>query len=99
LPTVIFHKNIYHMYFCYRSAVDFRTNSENAYRIGYAYSSDLKTWVRADELGGMSGSKNEWDSDMQCYPHIFRIKNKIYLLYNGNEFGKHGFGVAELIDE
>jgi hypothetical protein len=99
LPTVIFHKNKYHMYFCYRSSVDFRKNRENGYRIGYAYSDDLKNWTRADELAGIIVSENEWDADMQCYPHVFSLNKKIYMLYNGNEFGKHGFGIAELIDE
>jgi hypothetical protein len=98
LPTVILHNNIYHMYFCYRSAVDFRKNKSNGYRIGYAYSNDLKTWKRADNLAGITVSDNDWDSDMQCYPHIFKVKNKVYLLYNGNEFGRHGFGIAELIE-
>lgn len=99
LPTVIFHKNKYHMYFCYRSSVDFRKNRENGYRIGYAHSNDLKIWTRSDELAGITVSDNGWDSDMQCYPHIFSVNNKVYLLYNGNEFGKDGFGIAELIEE
>jgi hypothetical protein len=25
------------------------------------------------------------------------VNKKVYLLYNGNEFGKYGFGAAELI--
>jgi hypothetical protein len=33
---------------------------------------------------------------MQCYPHLFPCKDRIYLLYNGNQFGKHGFGLAVL---
>jgi ribosomal protein S18 acetylase RimI-like enzyme len=33
---------------------------------------------------------------MQCYPHAFRFKGRTYLLYNGNEFGRHGFGLAVL---
>jgi hypothetical protein len=97
LPTVINHNGKYHMYFCYRSSVDFRKNKNNGYRIGYAYSDDLKTWTRADDQAGITVSENDWDSDMQCYPHIFKVKEKVYLLYNGNEFGKHGFGIAELI--
>ncbi len=97
LPSVIQIGDLYHMYFCYRSSVDFRKNKNNGYRIGYAYSGDLKTWTRADELAGIDVSENDWDSDMQCYPHIFKVKEKVYLLYNGNEFGKHGFGIAELI--
>jgi hypothetical protein len=34
-----------------------------------------------------------------CYPHIFQCDEKVYLLYNGNEFGKKGFGIAELEQE
>ena len=97
LPTVIHHKKIYHMYFCYRNAFDFRTNKKNSYRIGYAFSNDLINWTRDDENSGINITENEWDSDMQCYPHLFNAKNKIYLLYNGNEFGKNGFGIAELV--
>lgn len=96
LPTVFFHKNKYHMYFCYRQASDFRKNKDNSYRIGYAYSEDLENWVRSDDDAGIDVSGDGWDSDMQCYPHVFHCNNKIYMLYNGNEFGKHGFGLAEL---
>jgi hypothetical protein len=31
-----------------------------------------------------------------CYPHVFQAFEKVYLLYNGNNFGKYGFGLAEL---
>ena len=96
LPTVFFHKNKYHMYFCYRQASDFRKNKGNSYRIGYAYSDDLEGWVRSDDLAGIDVSGDGWDSDMQCYPHVFHCDNKFYMLYNGNEFGKYGFGLAEL---
>lgn len=97
LPTVTEQNGMYHMLFCYRNAVNFRHNRNNAYRIGYAYSDDLKTWRRDDRKAGITVSDREtdWDYEMQCYPHIFQWNNKIYLLYNGNEFGKYGFGLAE----
>ena len=96
LPTVLKFNDRYNMFFCYRSSVDFRKNKNNGYRIGYAYSTDLKNWIRDDNQAGINVSVSGWDSDMQCYPHIFKVEEKIYLLYNGNEFGKHGFGLAEL---
>lgn len=96
LPTVALFEGKYHMIFCYRSSFDFRKNKNNGYRIGYAYSTDLKNWVRADEQAGIDVSETGWDSDMQCYPHIFEVNGKLYMLYNGNEFGKHGFGLAVL---
>lgn len=99
LPTVIKHKELFHMYFCYRGAFDFRNNKDNAYRLGYAYSKDLINWTRDDDLGGIRRSKEGWDSQMMCYPNVFKCGNKIYMLYNGNEFGRHGFGLAELTED
>ena len=96
LPTVIWFRNKYHMFFCYRRAMDFRNNKNNSYRIGYAYSNDLILWNRDDSQVGIDVSENDWDSDMLCYPHVFELNEKIYLLYNGNEFGRLGFGLAEL---
>lgn len=96
LPTVIDHNNKYHMFFCYREATGFRKDKSRGYRIGYAFSRDLINWQRDDENGGIDVSNNGWDSDMLCYPHVFNCDDKIYLLYNGNEFGRYGFGLAVL---
>ncbi len=98
LPTVIRHGALYHMYFCYRQPTDFRKNPERAYRLGYASSEDLKEWTRNDAEAGIDVSPEGWDSEMLCYPHIFRCDDRLYLLYNGNEFGRYGFGLAVLED-
>ena len=99
LPTVIKLGERYHMYFCYRAAHGFREHSDKAYRIGYAYSDDLKNWVRDDAQAGIDVSAEGWDSEMQCYPHLFECNGKVYMLYNGNEFGRHGFGLAVLMNQ
>lgn len=99
LPTVIQLNGKYHMYFCYREAHGFREHSNKAYRIGYAHSEDLVYWERDDARAGIDVSVDGWDSQMQCYPHVFKCDDKVYLLYNGNEFGRHGFGLAELVDD
>jgi hypothetical protein len=96
LPTVFSHGGTHHMYFCYREAYGFRTQSENAYRLGYAYSDDLITWIRDDSQAGIDVSEEGWDSQMQCYPNVFNLEDVFYMLYNGNEFGKLGFGLAVL---
>lgn len=96
LPTVVQHNDRYHMYFCYREATGFRKDKTRGYRLGYAYSDDLQNWVRDEKNCGIKFSDEGWDSDMMCYPHIFKMDDKVYLLYNGNEFGRHGFGLAEL---
>lgn len=97
LPTVIQIGNLYHMYFCYRHAINFRFDSSQSYRLGYAFSDDLKNWIRNDSLGGLYCSEDGWDSSMICYPHLFDMDGESYMLYNGNEFGKNGFGIAKLI--
>ena len=96
LPTVFYLDGMYHMYFCYRQAHGFRTASGSAYRIGYAYSLDLVHWRRDDVNVGIDVSSAGWDAQMQCYPHVFECEGKVYMLYNGNEFGRHGFGLATL---
>ncbi len=96
LPSVVMFENTYHMVFCYRYATDFRTNPERGYRLGYAYSTNLKDWTRDDSKLGIDFEQGEWDSEMQCYPNIFKVDEKVYLLYNGNKFGISGFGLAEL---
>jgi hypothetical protein len=97
LPTVIKIGKRYHMYFCYRHMTGFRKEKGKGYRLGYAYSEDLVTWTRDDRNAGINLSDKGWDSDMMCYPNIFECKSGIYLLYNGNEFGRTGFGAAKLI--
>ena len=94
--TVIFYNNKFHMWFCYRKALDFR-NATNGYRIGYAWSDDLKKWNRDDSKSGIDLSKDEsWDSQMICYPYVFELDDRLIMLYCGNYFGKTGFGYAEL---
>lgn len=96
LPTVIGIGGRHHMFFCYRESFDFRQAKGRGYRIGHAWSDDLSNWTRDDDTPLLEGTPGEWDSDMQCYPHVFECDGKVYLLYNGNEFGRHGFGLAEL---
>jgi hypothetical protein len=97
LPTVLEHNGIYHMVFCFRHASDFRTNPKRGYKLAYAYSKDLKNWIRDDAKLNFNLPDDGWDSRMMCYPHLFKVENQIYLLYNGNNFGKYGFGAAKLV--
>jgi len=96
LPTVIEIDGRYHMFFCYRESFDFRKNKDRGYRIGHAYSDDLANWARDDGNPLLDLTPGDWDGDMLCYPHVFECEGKIYLLYNGNEFGRYGFGLAAL---
>lgn len=96
LPTVAKIGDQYVMIFCFREARDFRSNPANAYRLGCAFSTDLVSWSRVDDELNFDRSPAGWDSEMLCYPHLVQFSGATYLLYNGNDFGKRGFGVARL---
>lgn len=96
LPAVIDLDGRHLMVFCYRESVDFRANASRGYRIGHAWSDDLVDWRRDDDSIALDARPGEWDGDMQCYPHLVRVGDRVYLLYNGNEFGRAGFGAAVL---
>jgi hypothetical protein len=97
-PAILEIDGTYHMWFSKRGSFNFRSSGESAYRLGYAYSNDLVHWTRDDKNGGISVSSKGWDSEMMCYPNIVSVQNKHYLFYNGNGFGKSGFGYA-LLDQ
>ncbi len=68
---------------------------DKLYRLGYAESLDGKNWQRKDTEVGINVSPTGWDSEMICYPAVLKVKNKLYLFYNGNNNGMTGFGYAE----
>lgn len=94
--SIIKINDTYHMFFSYRHGVDFRGNSEKSYKIGYASSKDLINWERDDSKAGITTSNDGWDSQMVGYPHLFKYKDDVIMLYCGNDFGKDGFGYAVL---
>jgi hypothetical protein len=95
-PFVFKENGIYKMYYSYRTAVNYRNDKKESYKIGYAESNDGLSWVRKDDEIGIGTSENGWDSEMICYPYIVKNDNKYLMFYNGNGFGKSGFGYAEL---
>lgn len=97
LPTVVEIDGRHHMFFCYRQSFDFRSGAGRGYRIGHAWSDDLVDWIRADDDIPLPREAGAWDAEMQCYPHAFALDGQIYLLYNGNAFGRDGFGLARLL--
>lgn len=94
-PDVFFFKNKYHMFFCYRYSLNFRSKA-GGYRIGYAFSEDLKNWTRDDSQAGIEVAEEGWDSEMISYPHVFDLDGNLYMLYLGNQVGRFGFGLARL---
>lgn len=93
-PSVVRIGNTYMMWFSARRIDHFRDRPENMYRAGFATSADGIVWNRNDEQAGILPSSNGWDSDAVAYPYAFRHREKFYLFYNGNDFGRSGFGYA-----
>lgn len=93
--SVLAKNNRFQMWYGVRGYSEYRTNKESSYRIGYAESKDGIHWERKDELSGIQRSEEGWDSEMISYPYVIMNK-KPQMFYNGNGFGKTGFGFAEL---
>ena len=72
----------------------FRCGTGTKYRIGYAASKDGKNWELNLDNAGISVSDSGWDSEMIEYPYVFDHDGQRYMLYNGNSYGKSGFGLA-----
>lgn len=90
-PMVLIEDGKYKMYYSFRSI-------DSLYRIGYAESPDGINWQRLDEQLDFDVSAEGWDSEMVEYAYIFNYKSKQYMIYNGNDFGKTGLGLAVLDD-
>lgn len=84
-PCVIVENGLWRMWYSFRG---------DKYRIGYAESEDGVHWTRLDHLAGISVSERGWDSESVEYSHVFAHGGAHFMLYNGNDFGRTGFGIA-----
>jgi hypothetical protein len=64
------------------------------YQLGYAESPDGISWVRKDGEAGLLPSDEGWDSEMITYPAVFHHRGRLHMLYNGNDYGRTGIGLA-----
>lgn len=94
-PTVIRDGGLYRMWYCFRDSRDYR-DGQGAYRIGYADSPDGLAWTRRDEALGLPHLDEDWASTMTCYPFVTQIDGQVVMFFNGNGFGRTGFGYAVL---
>lgn len=91
----------YSMWYCMRT-------QNGPYRLGFARSSDGLAWTRDDANSGMQifddglhgtihrvlAGGRTWDSEMIAYPYVFDHGAERYMLYNGGDYGRTGFGIA-----
>jgi len=80
----------YHMWYSYRGA------PAGKYRIGHAFSLERGSWIQTHDTPDIDVSPDGWDSEMIEYPFVFDHSGARYMLYNGNGYGKTGFGIAVL---
>lgn len=92
--SVIKEDNVYKMWFGYRKGLNYRTDRNQSYKIGYAESADGISWNRKDDQAGIGISEEGWDNLMISYPYVVEDDNQNYMFYNGNGFGTTGFGYA-----
>jgi len=92
--AAIVHDGVYRMWYSSRGSQGYRVDPHTAYRFGYAESVDGITWDRRDDEAGIERSESGWDSVMQAYPSIYEHRGRRVMLYNGNGFGRSGFGYA-----
>lgn len=86
-PFVIKDGKIYKMFYAVGT-------KSKVFRLSYAESYDGITWTRKDEEIGIDVSETGWDSQTMSYPSVVKYKDKVYMFYNGNDYGKEGFGYA-----
>lgn len=84
-PWIIRDGAVYRMWFAHKG---------QDYRMGYAESEDGIAWHRRDDLAGIDVSEDGWDSQMIEYCCVFQIGGRKYMLYNGNNYGHGGIGLA-----
>lgn len=86
-PSVMHNDDLWRMWYSFRG--DF-------YRIGYAESENGYDWKRYDDRVDLTPSTSGWDAEMIEYPYVFDHEGQRYMLYNGNDYGRTGFGIAVL---
>jgi hypothetical protein len=75
----------------YRMYLSVRT--VNGYRLSHAVSDDGFSW-RDWQSDVIPRSESGWDSEMICYAAAIEIGGNEFVFYNGNGYGRSGFGVA-----
>jgi hypothetical protein len=84
-PCVVREDGRYRMWYAVRG---------ERYRIGYAESTDGIDWTRLDGEQGLDPAGDGWESTMVEYPFVFAHRGRRYMLYNGNDYGRAGVGLA-----
>lgn len=84
-PATIVLDGQVHMFFSQRG---------DRYEISHAVSKDGRKFEITSSENGLQPSAEGWDSEMVEYGFPISRGGQLYLLYNGNQFGQSGLGIA-----
>ena len=93
-PWVVREGGVYKMWFSARGSRGYRLGEGQHYMLAYAESADGLNWERRPDKFSLPLSPEGWDSEMMEYCSVHVHSGKKYMLYNGNSFGRTGFGLA-----
>ena len=82
----------------YEMFYSIRRRSLGAYRLGYATSADGLAWKRLDSRLGLDVSASGFDSKAIMYAAVVDVDGRRYCFYNGDDFGREGIALAELVE-
>jgi hypothetical protein len=78
-----------------KSYMIFSSDIGGKYRLDAAEQNLDGSWSRLVEFKFIK-SGQDWDNEETTYPCIFKYREEFYTLYNGNNYGETGFGIAKL---
>lgn len=70
------------------------TRRVGEYAIAYAESLDGVNWIRRDEVFGLEPNGEKEELNMTEYSAVIRSGNKLFMLYNGTDYGRNGILLA-----
>ncbi len=89
-PKVYKINGLYYLFFT-------TSTKDKSYHAGFATSKNGIDWERQPyEALGITTSEEGFDSLHLCYPALFEVQGRTYMVYNGNHMGRDGFGLAIL---
>lgn len=91
-PYVVRDGSAWHMYYSIRHM------QTPHYRLGFATSTDGLNWDRHDSRLDLTISPGTWDGECIEYAAPIEAAGRSWLLYNGNDFGGTGFGIAQRVE-
>lgn len=87
-PCVIQEPDLVKAWFAVKEA------SDDLYRIGYAESTDGNEWERFDDVGGLVAAGEGGEVGEVTYPWVVDSGGRRWMFYNGDGYGRTGFGIA-----